>query len=116
MRAKDLSALFGRQPQPDPRDKVIEALTAQLEAQQRQIADLMDRLQEMIGQIHMHQVDKAVAEMIDASQQRAFQTDEDLDAQWQAAQGLSTQAELDERLRQIDLEHEFNSFDPASMI
>lgn len=87
-----------------------------IDRQAKQIADLMDRLQEMIGQIHMHQVDKAVAEMIDASQQRAFQTDEDLDAHWQAAQGLSTEAELQERLRQIDLEHEFNNFDPASMI
>ena len=109
--------MLRRKPEgPDPRDKVIEVLEARIEALERQNADLMDRLQEMIGQIHLHQVDKAVAEMIDANQQRAFQTDEDLDAHWAAAQGLSTEAELQERLRQIDLEHEFNNFDPASMI
>ena len=100
----------------DPRDKVIAVLEARIESLERQNADLMDRLQEMIGQIHVHQVDKAVAQMIDASQERAYQTDEELDAHWAAAQGLSSQAELDERLRQIDLEHEFNSFDPASML
>lgn len=100
----------------DPRDKVIEVLEARIEALERQNADLMDRLQEMIGQIHLHQVDKAVAEMIDASQQRAYQTDEELDAHWQAAQGLATEAELQERLKQIDAENEFYSFDPETMI
>lgn len=42
--------MFARkQPAPDPRDAVIEHLL-------KQNADLLDRLQEMIGQIHVHQV------------------------------------------------------------
>lgn len=59
---------------PDPRDAVIELLS-------KQNADLLDRLQEMIGQIHYHQVEanKAKLEVAERPQDFKLYTSEEED-------------------------------------
>lgn len=79
---------------PDPRDTVIEQLM-------KQNADLLDRLQELIGQIHLHQVTRATAEApAFAPQPRPGSTFEDEhDVRYAYDTGQITEAEMEQELR-----------------
>lgn len=77
---------------PDYRDELIRA-------QQQMIADLMDRLQEMIGQVHYHQVQRAEAETQRLSNHVSEEED---DLRFAEANGFIDKQELEARLRELE--------------
>jgi len=82
--------VFGSKP--DIRDEIIRQQSAQ-------IADLLDRLQELIGQIHHHQIQQAVA---DAEHARLHVSEEEEDIRFAHAEGLLDEQGLKDALRQLE--------------
>lgn len=75
----------------DIRDEIIRE-------QRAQIADLLDRLQETIGQIHYHQVQRATAE---AESVRMHVSEEEEDIRFAHAEGLLDEATLKDKLAEL---------------
>jgi len=81
---------------PDPRDEIIASLL-------KQNADLLDRLQEMIGQIHLHQVEKAQA---DADYMRKLHvTEEEDDLRFAGREGIVGKDDLERMLQELQFEN-----------
>ena len=81
--------MFGRK-SPDIRDEIIRQQAAQ-------IADLLDRLQETIGQIHYHQVQQSIA-----ANERMHVSEEEEDLRFQHAEGLLDEKALRDALAELD--------------
>lgn len=75
---------------PDIRDEIIND-------QRKQIADLLDRLQETIGQIHYHQVTAAV----EARAQALHVSEEEEDLQFAHREGLLDEQALKDALAEL---------------
>lgn len=97
---------------PDPRDQII--------ADQRaQIADLLDRLQELVGSVHMHQVAlHAGKQPIDAgpidrgiAAESGYMSEDEADLRWQADHGYLSEENLKEALQQLGFENTEITFD-----
>lgn len=82
---------------PDPRDLVIEH-------QAQMISDLMDRLQELIGQIHYHQVQKNTQPAEPPVRKLHVDEDED-DLTYAYRTGQIDKRELEERLAELGFEN-----------
>lgn len=83
----------------DPRDLVIEH-------QAQMISDLMDRLQELIGQIHYHQVQRNTAPAVEEPPVKRLHIDEDEDdALFAYRTGQIDKRELEERLADLGFEN-----------
>lgn len=82
---------------PDPRDLVIEHLL-------KQNADLLDRLQETIGQIHLHQVQRAQIPQGPGPRKLHVSEEED-ELNWQHGEGLIDSQELKDALDQLDFDN-----------
>lgn len=78
---------------PDHRDKMIEALM-------KQNADLLDRLQETIGQIHYHQVQQAAA-----AQESLHVSEEEEDLRFAHAEGLLDEQALKDALQDLHFQN-----------
>jgi sugar phosphate isomerase/epimerase len=97
----------------DPRDQII--------ADQRaQIADLLDRLQELVGSVHMHQVaihaqnhrqqdagpiDRGIAG------ESGYMSEDEADLRYQAEAGMIDNDALKEALKQLGFENAEITFD-----
>lgn len=97
----------------DPRDQIIVD-------QRQQIADLLDRLQELVGSVHMHQVaiHAQNTRQIDAGPidrglagESGFMSEEEADLRWQADHGELTNDALKEALTQLGFENAEIHFD-----
>ena len=104
--------MFGRK---DPRDAIIEA-------QREQISDLLDRLQELVGSVHMHQVavHKAHNPGVNAgpikhnlASESGYMSEDEADLRYQAEAGMIDNDALKEALQQLGFENAEIHFDTA---
>lgn len=82
----------------DPRDLVIEH-------QAQMISDLMDRLQELIGQIHYHQVQKNTQPATEAPVKRMHVSEDEDDVMYEYRTGQIDKRELEERLAELGFDN-----------
>lgn len=82
----------------DPRDAMIELLM-------KQNADLLDRFQELVGQVHTYQVDAAKQAGEAQLGKRWHVSEDEEDLYFQREMGEITEAELKERLAALNFDN-----------
>jgi hypothetical protein len=99
----------------DPRDQIIAD-------QRQQISDLLDRLQELVGSVHMHQVAIHAAHNpnVDAgpidrglAAASGYMSEDEADLRYQAEAGMIDEDALKEALKQLGFENTEIHFDTA---
>jgi hypothetical protein len=97
----------------DPRDQIIID-------QRAQIADLLDRLQELVGSVHMHQVALHTAHNpgVDAgpidrgiADKSGYMSEDEADLRYQAEAGMIDEGALQDALKQLGFDNAEIHFD-----